>query len=310
MRAFTVSITDDKGLPVEASELYEKHMKPARPDGTTLDVKKSSHKQIGKFFNSLRKAKVLEVNEKKGVTHVTKIDRNHKLFKQFEDKFTAEVGSSLKVSASSAASSPSCPPPPIVTTLWKASYHLEPLFKIMGRTKHDLLSWDEARTILADYVKKEELGDTEGTVKLNQELLSALFLAGGALKKGATLPEEALFSDLEDKMESRLQEHTSIEVANIGATVRPGPMCKIEVSLSRKGAHNVTRILNLEAYGIDVVALGDDLKRKLNCTVSLEEVGKKGAKDKLMQLQGHAAYELEQELLARYGITKAFFSVK
>eukprot|EP00424_Heterocapsa_rotundata_P000440 CAMPEP_0168636084 /NCGR_PEP_ID=MMETSP0503-20121227/3877_1 /TAXON_ID=89963 /ORGANISM="Heterocapsa rotundata, Strain SCCAP K-0483" /LENGTH=60 /DNA_ID=CAMNT_0008679249 /DNA_START=27 /DNA_END=206 /DNA_ORIENTATION=+ len=60
MQAFKNSLTDPKSLPVEASDLYEKHMKPARPEGTTLDVKKSSHKQIGKFLNALRKLKVID----------------------------------------------------------------------------------------------------------------------------------------------------------------------------------------------------------------------------------------------------------
>ena len=78
----------------------------------------------------------------------------------------------------------------------------------------------------------------------------------GAQKKDLTFPDEESFSELEEKMLSRMQEHTTIEVAGLAPVTRKGSRdCSlIEVSLSRKGAHNVTRVANLEAYGIDVAS--------------------------------------------------------
>merc|ERR1712006_71350 len=95
-----------------------------------------------------------------------------------------------------------------------------------------------------------------------------------------------------------------------GVTTRKGPLLKIEVSLSRKGAHNVTRICNLEAYGIAVQPLGDELKKKLNCTVHFEDMPGKNVKEKMMQLQGHCSNEFADLVQERYGITKDFISVK
>lgn len=314
MQAFTVSITDEKLLPVEASELYEKHMKPSRPEGTTLDVKKSSHKQIGKYLNAMRKAKVIEVNERKGVISVTKVDRGHKLFMQLVDKFATDAAGAVASSATAAGTQAPASaglPPPKISTLWKPTHYLEGIWKEVGKNKNDLCTWDEAKDVLASYVEKAGLGSGDsGTVKLSEDLLTALFKAAGAQKKDQKWPEEAEFSDLEEKMQERMQEHTVIDVSGVGPTTRKGPALKLEVSLSRKGAHNITRICNLECYGLDVVSLGDELKKKLNCTVHIEDMPGKNSKDKMLQLQGHVDQELAAFLKDRYGITKTFMSVK
>jgi len=313
MQAFKLSLTDDKSLPVEASELYEKHMKPARPDGTTLDVKKSAHKQIGKFLNAMRKAKAIDVTEKKGVISVSKVDRGHKLFKQLEEKFAGDAAVTNAAGAAEAATPAAAGvPPPVVSVVWKPTHYLEGLFKAAGKKKDELFSWDSALEVLRGWIEKEGLRKADGRVKLNEELITMLYRAAGAQKKDQTWPEEVDFSDIEEKLQDRMQEHTIIEVAGVGSTTRKGPPSawKIEVSLSRKGAHNVTRICNLEAYGLDVQALSEELKKKMSCTVHVEDMPGKNTKDKMMQLQGHVQQELGDFLLERYGITKSFLSVK
>jgi len=315
MQAFKVSLTGDKALPIEASEMYEKHMKPQRPEGTTLDVKKSSHKQIGKFLNAMRKAKVIDVVEKKGVISVTKADLKAKVFAALEAKFEGDAAAAMASSAAAAAApgagaaAAAGPPPPKVSTLWKPTHYTEALFKAAGKSKSDLFSFDAAIGVLREYCTKESLLDGD-EVKLSDELLTMLYRTAGGQKKDVTFPEKVEFADLEDKLRDRMQEHTSIDVHGVGATTRKGPPMKIELSLSRKGAHNVTRICNLEAYGLDVQALGDELKKKLNCTVHFEDMPGKNSKDTMLQLQGHVDQEVAAFLAARYGIPKSFLSVK
>lgn len=310
MQAFRCSLTDEKALPIEASELYEKHMKPMRPEGTTLDVKKSSHKQIGKFLNVMRKAKVIEVVEKKDVVSVSKVNMGHKLFKELGEKFSGDAAA-VAVGSASGPAVASGPPPPEIITVWKPSHYLEGLFKAAGKSKNDLLRWDDARSVLTAYIEKEGLGKASGgPVKLNDELITALVKAAGGEKKGTSYPEEMDLEELEEKMQERMQEHTTVVVAGVGPTTRKGPAVKLEVTLSRKGAHNVTRICNLEAYGLEVEAMGEELKKKLNCTVHYEDMPGKSSKDKMMQLQGHVAQELCDYMLQKYGIPKSFFSIK
>jgi translation initiation factor 2D len=316
LQAFTVSLVDDKSLPVEASELYEKHMKPSRPEGTTLDVKKSSHKQIGKFLNAHRKAKVIDVTEKKGVISVTKVVRDHKFFVQAQEKF---AGAAAVAAASNATASTEKAqvaeglPAPIVKVAWMPQKATEGLFKKMGKSKSELYSWEEVSDMLVAYIKQEELGSgAEAPVKLNEELITALWRVAGGQKKDLTFPEQVEFSELLEKMEDRMKQHTVIEVAATGKAIRTGPpeASLIEVSLSRKGAHNVTKIEHLEAYSINVTAMGDDVKRKFSCTVNIEEAQAKNSKDKVLIVQGHVDKELEGYLKEKFGITKDFLSVK
>lgn len=312
MQAFKVSLVDEKGFPVEASELYEKHMKPQRPEGTTLDVKKSSHKQIGKFLNAMRKAKVIEVVEKKGIISVTKVDTKHKVFTELEEKFADDATGAATAASTASAQDVSASAglaPPKVSQVWKPTHYTEGLFKAMGKGKGDLQSWEEATAALRAWCEKESLMEADG-VKLSEDLLVILYRAAGAQPKGLTFPEKVDFSELEEKLQERMQEHTTVDVAGVGPTTRKGPLLKIEVSLSRKGAHNVTRICNLEAYGLDVERIGDELKKKLNCTVHIEDMPGKNVKDKMMQLQGHVDQEFAEYLLTRYGITKSYMSVK
>jgi len=310
MQAFKVSLTDAKALPIEASELYEKHMKPQRPEGTTLDVKKSSHKQIGKYLNVMRKAKAIDFNEKKGVIYVTTVDLKHRVFGQLVEKFASDAVATAASVASVAPAAAAGLAPPTISAVWKPTHYTEPLFKVMGKGKSDLYTWDQASSTLKAYCEKESLVLEDGKVKLSEDLLTMLFKAAGAQKKDQTWPEEAEFAELEAKLEERMQEHTIVDVAGVGPTTRKGPVVNIEVSLSRKGAHNVTRICNLEAYGLDVQSIGDELKKKLNCTVHIEDMPGKNTKDQLMQLQGHMDQELADFLLSRYGIPKSMLSVK
>ncbi|CAJ1345542.1 unnamed protein product [Effrenium voratum] len=309
LQALKQSLSDDKALPIEASELYEKHMKPARPEGTTLDVKKSSHKQIGKYLNAMRKSKAIDVTEKKGVVSVSKVDRGHKVFAALEAKFADEMTAAAAAPAAAAPAATGLPPPK-VTAMWKPTHYLEAIWKAMGKKKDDLYTWDEARNVVFSYIEQESLRKPDGHIKMNEGLLNGLWKTAGGQKKDQEWPEEVDAEEVEEKLEDRLHQYTTIDVAGVGPITRKGPPLNIAVSLSRKGAHNVTRICNLEAYGLDPEALGDELKRKLNCTVYIEEMPGKNVKEKMLQLQGHVDQELGAFLELRYGITKKFMEVK
>ncbi|CAE7658701.1 EIF2D [Symbiodinium sp. CCMP2456] len=304
LQAFKQGLADDKALPIEASELYEKHMKPARPEGTTLDVKKSSHKQIGKFLNAMRKSKAIDVTEKKGVIHVSKVDRKHKVFVSLEEKFAEQVAAT-PVAAVAAAVTPAGLPPPKVTAMWKPSHYLEPIWKAMGKKKDELYTWDEARAIVFSYIEQEGLGKPDGPIKMSDGLLTALWKTAGGQKKDQEWPTEVDAEQVEEKLEDRLQQlgeqedrslprHAAIDVAGVGVTTRKGAPVNIAISLR-------------EPYR----ALGDELKKKLNCTVYIEDMpGKNAVKEKMLQLQGHVDQEFAQFLEQRYGITKKFLEVK
>merc|ERR1719502_361569 len=205
-----------------------------------LDVKKSSHKQIGKFLNVMRKAKVIDVQEKKGVITVTKVDLGNRNFKSLEEKFAgalraaeaagaaaAEAGAAEAGAGAKGADAPS-KPPPTVTTVWKPTHYLANLFKAMDRSKDGNYPWEGAVSVLQRYIEKESLSLEGGRVKVVDMLIDSLWRMGGAQKKDITFPETAEMAEVLEKYEERMQEHTTIEVAGGHTSTRRGPMQKIE----------------------------------------------------------------------------------
>merc|ERR1712113_1335742 len=98
-------------------------------------------------LNVMRKAKVIDVNEKKGVISVTKIDLGHKSFVQLEKKFATDIkdaeDKTVASNSAGATPAPASLPPPQVSALWKPTHYTEGFFKAQGKGKNDLYPWDQ-----------------------------------------------------------------------------------------------------------------------------------------------------------------------
>lgn len=241
------------------------------------------------------------------------------MFASFDEKFgsvseqqAAKADDAPAEKGESSKSSGPSKPEPIIKTLWKPSHYLEPLWEEMGKSKSEAISFDDAMDIVKEYAKKEDLLVDDGDqVKLNEFLTKALYeVAGGKKKDSPDYPSQASIEEIEGKMQDRMAEHTKVEVCGTGASIKKGSLQKIEVSLARKGGHNITRVVNLEYYGLNPETMAADLKKKLNCTTHVEDMPGKNVKDKMLQMQGHVQQELGEYLLENYGIPQKFMSVK
>jgi translation initiation factor 1 (eIF-1/SUI1) len=56
--------------------------------------------------------------------------------------------------------------------------------------------------------------------------------------------------------------------------------------------------------------VAEALKKKLNCTTSVEKLPGNNVKDKVMQLQGHAHQEIIEYLQKEYNIDKKYIDLK
>merc|ERR1719456_2156229 len=163
------------------------------------------------------------------------------------------------------------------------------------KSRDQLFSMDEARAVIKSYCERESLL-IEAGVKLDEKLTKALWeVAGGKKKDAPDYPTEASLDQVHAKLEERMAEHTKVEVDG-DSCVRKGGLPKIEIHLTRKGGHNLTRVVGLETYCVKPEALAQDLKKHLNCTTSVEDLPGKDAKDKMMQTQGHVQNELIEYL--------------
>ncbi|GIM15473.1 hypothetical protein Vretimale_18249 [Volvox reticuliferus] len=81
----------DADLPLNSSVLWNQHVLPARPAGTTLDVKKSKHKKMSKFLQSYGKQGLLTCKEDKhsGDVIVTSVNRNSPLYTEYRSVRTS-----------------------------------------------------------------------------------------------------------------------------------------------------------------------------------------------------------------------------
>jgi len=66
LNAALTTLADDKVLPLDAADCYQKHMQISKPAAVQLDAKRSTYKQVAKFFKAQQKAKLITTKEHKG----------------------------------------------------------------------------------------------------------------------------------------------------------------------------------------------------------------------------------------------------
>ncbi|KAG8459839.1 hypothetical protein KFE25_014402 [Diacronema lutheri] len=103
LNAASTSLRDGKGLPIDSAELYAKHMQQAKPAAIQLDAKRSSYKQVAKFFKAQHKAKLISTKEHKGEIKVLAIDHKHALLAAHTPSWPLPAGSAASAAGASAA---------------------------------------------------------------------------------------------------------------------------------------------------------------------------------------------------------------
>mmetsp|Transcript_12080 Transcript_12080/g.32438 ORF Transcript_12080/g.32438 Transcript_12080/m.32438 type:complete len:617 (-) Transcript_12080:227-2077(-) len=324
--AVASTLTDDK-LPLDASDVYQKHMQPAKPASVPMDAKRSTFKQVAKFFKAQQKAKLIGTKEHKGEIKVVSIDRSHPFFAQHAPSWPVAGGggaasgkadeaaaNNSELEAEIAAVTRSAPPK--VSELVGPTHYLEKLFAELGLAKSTLVTKEEAfERVLFAYIDKAGLSSHHGqaeddeeeeeeTVKLDAMLIDSLFKVAGGQKKGTEFPESASLGDCESRFEQRLQAWHRVEVDGHEPRERKGPLPRIQVGAGRAAGHNKTTVSGLETYRVDPEALARYGRRLFNCTTSVAELPGKNVHDKEVTLQGHCLREVTEHLIRVYKIPK------
>ncbi|KAK6303777.1 hypothetical protein J4Q44_G00262310 [Coregonus suidteri] len=127
------------------------------PSGKQLDIKKSSYTKLSKFLQSMQQQhSLVRVKELgKGVEGIIEVDwKNPELrsFRTPEDPGTEEAPVEV-----GGGKGEKLYHPPEITTLYRVSSCLELLFEDAKKRKGTVLQPAEVRTIITDYVKRNEL---------------------------------------------------------------------------------------------------------------------------------------------------------
>ncbi|XP_036434949.1 eukaryotic translation initiation factor 2D [Colossoma macropomum] len=289
-------------LPLLTGTFLRKHMASCCPRGKHLDIKKSSYKKLSKFLQTMQKEhSLIRVKElSKGVDSIVEVDWKNPELCSFcvpddwePPEESVEEGENCEVSYQ----------PPEITPLYGITARLEPLFHEAQKKKGSVLQASEVRTIVTDYVKKNELvhETNKSYVKVNPVLCDCL------LEKSEYQEVEVLkWDDLFSRTLSRMQACHQLQFPGQAPVVRKGQVESIDITVASRGSNKkVTIIKNLEGFGIDPAVVADTLQHRVQASSVLHDVP--GAKDRqLVQIQGNQVQHVGRLLLEQYQIPRKY----
>ncbi|CAI5954842.1 unnamed protein product, partial [Closterium sp. NIES-64] len=299
-----------------SSEHLSNHVLPCRPPGTTVDIKRSSHKKLSKWLHAKAVDGLISGKEDKHRKEfiLSAVNYRHPTLIAFTPDKTnkpAQTPAAATLDASPAA--PGAPTTTATTTtttsssgsgssssggltveeVLKPTHHVSAIFEAGGLDPHAYYSPSAARE--AALTKPSD----PSIVILDAPLCDALYK--GAIKKGATYPTECHKRELGPTIVKRIQAHHRVERASIGKSiVRKGGLVPVQILVERRqGNKKVTRVSRLEAYLVEAEPLAAQLQRKFASSTSMAEVprGFWGNK-KVTRVSGLEAYLVEAEPLA------------
>ncbi|KXZ46941.1 hypothetical protein GPECTOR_39g435 [Gonium pectorale] len=299
----------DTDLPLNSSVLWNQHMLPLRPAGSTLDVKRSKHKKMSKFLQagaSYGKAGLLTCKEDRhsGDVIVTGINRKAALYAEFRPYKTSstEAGAAAASasapsgavapsgaaaaagSSSSAATASSSSAELYIDELYKPGKELRPVFEELGLNPEGLYAAADAAEAAFAYVKHANLeanAPDNKTIVLDPTLCDALFK--GLIKKGELYPTHLAKAELREALMRRMHPQTRIS-RGAQQVIRKGQPPAVQISTEkRQGNKKVTKISGLEPFLVDLEQL---------------------------VLQGSFAEPVADFIMNTFGIPKKFFQVK
>eukprot|EP00741_Cyanophora_paradoxa_P023571 tig00021590_g22768.t1 len=322
--ALKFRISEDE-LPMNESTLYSKHVLACRPAGTTIDVKKSSYKKLGKFLDAMEKRKLLKTKDQRGTTNVVSVNKQHPDVAAYvprhkpADEAEAHAhahaggggGGSGEGSGAGAGASRGAP---VITemygqtTLTKAVFAATPT----GSAQQHFTA-KEARQVMMEYLEKENLRKAEdrGRVVLDGPLCDALFK--GDKIAVADIPTHMRMEDLMERFLHRLQPMYAIAFEGSGErpTLKKGTVKPVQIVTEQRGGRKyVTHVSGLETFGLDPEELSKEFQHHFACSSSTAELPGKFNANREVLVQGHVLKEVGEYLHAKYRIPRKFIEVQ
>lgn len=289
-------------LPLLTSTFLRLHMFSCCPRGQKIDIKKSSYKKLSKFLQTMQQQKnLVHVKElTKGVDSIVDVDWKNPELRSFcvpEESNVEEAPMEIQREGENSYQ------PPEVTTLYSVSTRLEPLFRDANKRKGTALQPAEVRTLITEYVKRNELVDenNKNFVIVNPILCDCL------LEKSEYQDVVALkWDDLFDRTLNRMQQCHQLVFPGQSPIIKKGQIEPIDISVASRGSNKkVTQIKNLELYGLNPTDVSSALQHRVQASAVLHPVP--GTKDKvLVQIQGNQILQVCKLLIDQYQIPRKY----
>ncbi|KAJ2549354.1 hypothetical protein EV175_004481 [Coemansia sp. RSA 1933] len=288
-------------LPIVSSTVYSTYMVPNAPEGKDVDIKKSSFKKLAKFLKAADKRGLIKLKDIRGETYVKSLSWGHPEMTQYtpysvslartgtkgnigqgKDGYAGAAGEQAGQSRQGSSSANSTVG---IVELLKPSRALVPLFEDVGaQTETGFFTRKQARSVLEDYIKGRDLVDAKSSqfVKLDHRLCDGL-LTKEEYSKLTVIRRDQLHARLQETMTL----YTQVSVPGRETIIKIGNPPTVDIICEKKmGNKIVTRIIGLEAYGIDPAEIAKELRTVCASSTAVDPVpGKKNAYSVLVQ--GH-----------------------
>ncbi|XP_034028575.1 eukaryotic translation initiation factor 2D [Thalassophryne amazonica] len=288
-------------LPLLTSTFLRNHMFSCCPSGSQLDIKKSSYKKLSKFLQAMQQQhSLLQVKElTKGVESIVEVNWKNPQLRSFHILEEADV----EVVPLQDGGGETPYHPPEITTVYSVSARTEPLFLDANKRKGTILQPAEVRSIITEYIKKNELVNehNKNYVTINPILCDCL------LEKSEYQEVESVkWDDLFSRTLGRMQEYYQVVFPGQAPMIKKGHIEPIDISVASRGSNKkVTLIRNLEVYGLDPAVVSAALQHKVQASSILQPIP--GGKDKVMvQIQGNQIQQVGNLLLDHYQIPRKY----
>ncbi|KAG9516272.1 hypothetical protein KCV07_g6849, partial [Aureobasidium melanogenum] len=286
------------------SNLVQPFLPAYTPDqANSLQIKKSSYKNIKKFIKSLDKAKIVKTKERdQHETVILDIDFEDTAIVEFKPyrlprKETA-AGTSLGRGGKATSELDTTADSSIGQKLEKQQYYrlkdrLLPLFESAGASSQSLFTAAEIKPIITAYIESENLVNEKNKrlVTLNPTLANAVFDGSTSLDKEVlakgSVPRDALTERI---LQACVPHYAIIRTSpssSSSASPKPksGAAPKIKVTLeTRSGNKTVTKVSGVEAYFIAAQPLADELRKVCAGSSSVEQLHGSSPKAPVMEI--------------------------
>ncbi|THZ23330.1 hypothetical protein D6C91_03706 [Aureobasidium pullulans] len=263
----------------------------------SLQIKKSSYKNIKKFIKSLDKAKIVKTKERdQHETIILDVDFNDASIQNFtpyrlpkkETAAGTALGRGNKATSELDTSDASIGQKLEKLQYYKLKERMLPLFESAGATSHSLFTAAELKPLITSYIESENLVNAKNKrlITLNPTLANAVFDGSTSLDKEVlakgSVPRDALI----DRVLQASTPHYAI-IRNNDPTTKPksGAAPKIKITLeTRSGNKTVTKISGVEVYFIPPQALADELRKMCAGSSSVEQLHGSSPKALVMEI--------------------------
>lgn len=286
-------------LPLLTSTFLGSHMFSCCPEGQQLDIKKSSYKKLSKFLQQMQQEQIIQVKElSKGVESIVAVDWKHPRITSFVIPEPSPTSQTIQEGSREQPYHP-----PDIKSLYCVPANMTLLFQESGHKKGSPLQGNEVRTVVIDYIKRNDLVDAnnKNLVKLDPVLCDCV-LEKNEQHTVMKLPWDNLLTRCLEKMQPAYQ----VTFPGQEPIMKKGKICPIDITLAQRASNKkVTVVRNLEVYGLDPSSVAAILQQR--CQASTTVTPAPGAKDSLqVQIQGNQVHHLGRLLLEEYQLPRKY----